>query len=333
MGIKEKELSIETLRGFAILFMVAGHVIGNDPGYGMKLPMEHSGWRYFYFCFEYLRMPLFTVISGYVYSLRPVGNSTLLGFYTGKARRILLPMIFVSTIFFLTQYFVPGTNTKPNLSDWWKIYFIEYQHFYFLQAIFLVFVFIGLIDHFKLMLSIRNWLILFLITVLIRNFIPRFYPNVFSVSDFFSLLPFFILGCGINRFSDLFSGKSIVRPATIIFILAMLLQQFIWFSGYKMNYLEINTLSLFVACSGIIVLFYIRENIPFMSKIGYYAYGIYLFHVFGTAGSRIILWKLGVNQNIIIFSVGLFFGIVVPIIIELILEKSKITRMLFLGLK
>jgi glucans biosynthesis protein C len=333
MGIKEKELSIETLRGFAIVFMVAGHVIGNDPAYGMRLPMEHSGWRYFYFCFEYLRMPLFTVISGYVYSLRPIGNSPIFSFYKGKARRILLPMIFVGTIFFFTQYFMPGTNTKPLLSDLWKIYVIEYQHFYFLQAIFLIFIFIGIIDHFKLMVTFRNFLILFLVTALLRNFIPRFMPNVFSVCDFISLLPFFILGCGINRFSDLFREKSIIRPATIVFILAILVQQFVWFSRYNMNYIEINTLSLFVACPGIIVLFYVRKNIPFMSKIGYYAYGIFLFHVFGTAGSRIFLWHFGVYNNILVFSSGLFFGIFIPVIIELILEKWKITRMLFLGLK
>ena len=333
MGIKVKELSIETLRGFAIVFMVAGHVIGWDPSGGMKLPMEHSGWRYFYFCFEYLRLPLFTVISGYVYSLRPAGDSAIFNFYKGKARRILLPMVFVGTAHFLSQYFVPGTNNPPILSDWWKIYFIEYQHFYFLQAIFLIFVLIGIIDHWKLMLSLRNWLIIFLIAALVRNFIPRFYPNIFSISDFFSLLPFFILGCGINRFSYLFTGKAFIKSATIVFMLTILLQQFIWFSGYKLNALEINTLSMFLACSGIIVLFYIRKNIPFMSKIGYYAYGIYLFHVFGTAGSRILLWKFGIVSNIMVFSIGLLMGILIPIIIEMILEKSKITRRLFLGLK
>jgi len=81
------------------------------------------------------------------------------------------------------------------------------------------------------------------------------------------------------------------------------------------------------------LLFYIKKNITIMSKIGYYAFGIYLFHVLGTAGSRIILKKYDVDERYILFTMGLIFGIGIPIVIELILEKSKILRRLFLGLR
>lgn len=332
-GTKEKELSIETLRGFAIILMVAGHVLGVNAETGMGLPAGHSGWRYFYYTFEYLRMPLFAAISGYVYSKRPAGNSKILTFYKGKARRILLPLIFVGTVHFLIQYFVPGTNIKKPLSDIWKIFFTAYEHFYFLQSIFLIFVFIGIIDHLKLMLSLRNWFIIFLITALTRNLSPHFYPNVFSINGFIMLLPFFILGCGIKRFPGLFSWKEFIKPVSVLFILAIFVQQYIWFSDYNMSTMEVNTLSIFVGFSGIILLSYFRKDIPLMSRIGYYSFGIYLFHVFGTAGSRIILMKFDVINNIIVFSMGLFFGILIPIVIELVLEKSKITRRLFLGLR
>ena len=333
MGIKGKELSIETLRGFAIILMVAGHVLGETPLTGMGLPAGHSGWRYFYYTFEYLRMPLFAAISGYVYSKRPAGDSPILTFYKGKARRILLPLIFVGTVHFLLQHFVPGTNRASHLSDIWKIFFTAYEHFYFLQSTFLIFIFIGIIDHLKLMLSVKNWFFIFLIAALGRSLIPQFYPNVFSINGFFMLLPFFVLGCGINRFPSLFTLKAFIKPVSILFMLTILLQQYIWFSGYNMSTLEISTLSMFVGFSGIIFLSYIRKDIPFMSRIGYYSFGIYLFHVFGTAGSRILLMKFDIVNNIIVFSMGLLFGILIPIIIELNLEKLKITRRLFLGLK
>jgi fucose 4-O-acetylase-like acetyltransferase len=330
---KGKELSIETLRGFAIILMVAGHVLGETPGTGMGLPVGHSGWRYFYYTFEYLRMPLFAAISGYVYSKRPAGNSKILTFYKGKARRILLPLIFVGTVHFLLQYFVPGTNSTPRLSDIWKIFFTAYEHFYFLQSTFLIFIFIGIIDHLKLMLSLRNWLVIFLLAAAARNIIPHFYHNIFSINGFFALLPFFILGCGINRFPNLFTLKAFIKPVGILFMLTIFLQQYIWFSGSIMSPLEINTLSIFVGFSGIVILSYIRKDIPLMSRIGYYSFGIYLFHVFGTAGSRILLMKFDIGNNIIVFSMGLLFGIIIPIVIELNLEKSKITRRLFLGLR
>jgi peptidoglycan/LPS O-acetylase OafA/YrhL len=166
-----------------------------------------------------------------------------------------------------------------------------------------------------------------------RNLIPEFYPNVFSINGFFSLLPFFILGCGINRFPDLFTLKAFIKPVGILFILAMLYQQYIWFSGSILSQMGIAALSIFVGTSGIIILCYIRKDIPLMSRIGYYSFGIYLFHVFGTAGSRILLSKFDIGNNAVIFSVGLSLGILIPIIIELNLEKFKITRRLFLGLK
>jgi glucans biosynthesis protein C len=331
MKSREKELSIETLRGFAIIFMVAGHVIGID-GSGMNLAKD-SGWSYFYFSFEYLRMPLFTVISGYVYSLWPIGNSGIFNFLKGKARRILLPMISVGTLHFFAQYFIPGTNAKFPLSDIWKIYIIAYEHFWFLQAIFLIFVLIAIIDSIKMMITFKNWLLVFLLAALIRNFIPAFSINIFSINGFFNLLPFFLLGCGIQRFNNAFSGKVIIKSGLLVFIVSVILQQYVWFSGFSINDFEYRILSLCVACSGIIIFFYIRKNIAFISKIGYYAYGIYLFHVFGTASSRIFLMKFGLNQHVIIFTAGLICGLGFPIIIELVLEKSKILRRLFLGLR
>ncbi len=331
MGPKKKELSIETLRGFAIIFMVAGHVIGGNPENGMKVP-DASGWRYFYYTFEYLRMPLFSVISGYVYSLYPIGNSSVFKFLKGKARRILLPLIFVGTTHFLVQHFLPGTNAKFPLSGIWKIYIFPYEHFWFLQSIFLIFISIAIIDHFKLAASVRNWSLIFLIAVLMRYFL--YVPDdFFSINGYLNLLPFFLLGCGIQRFEAIYTGKKIILIPLILFIITIIIQQYIWFSGTKLTLDETNILSLCVACPGIVLLFYIRKNIGIISKIGYYAYGIYLFHVFGTAGTRILLLKSGVDQNAIVFAVGLIFGLGVPIIIELIFEKSKVMRRCFLGLK
>jgi hypothetical protein len=328
---REKELSIETLRGFAIVFMVAGHIIGLH-GSGMKVP-EDSGWSYFYFSFEYLRMPLFTVISGYVYSLWPIGNLRIFNFLKGKARRILLPMVSVGTLHFLLQYFVPGTNAKFPLSDIWEIIYSPYEHFWFLQAIFLIFVLVAIIDSIEMMKTFKNWLLIFLLAALIRSFVPAFSNNIFSINGFFNLLPFFLLGCGIQRFNNTFFGKGIIRSALLIFTVSVILQQYVWFSGFIMNGLEYRILSLFVPCSGIIIFFYIRKNIAFISKIGYFAYGIYLFHVFGTASSRIILMKFGLNNHIIVFIAGLICGLGFPIIIESIIEKSKILKRLFLGLR
>lgn len=65
-----KNLTIETLRGIAILLVVAGHVIGSAPDGGMKIDFPHP-LRYLYLWIDYIQMPLFTAIAGWVYALKP----------------------------------------------------------------------------------------------------------------------------------------------------------------------------------------------------------------------------------------------------------------------
>lgn len=331
MGSGEKDLSIETLRGFAIVFMVAGHIIGGNLT-GMKVA-ENSVWRYFYFTLEYLRMPFFTVISGYVYSLRPAGNSNIFKFLRGKSRRLILPLFTVGTLHFLMQHFVPGTNVKLPIADLWKIYIFPYEHFWFLQSIFLIFIFIGIIDQLKQMDTFRNWLIILIAVILIRQFTPPLESDLFSVNRFLNLLPFFVLGCGIERYKDFFNSRLLIRILIVVFILCMILQQYTWFAGITLDLTQEKVLGIIEACAGITFVFFIRKNITLMSKIGYYAFGIYLFHVLGTAGSRIFLMKLGVAHHYILFIFGLIFGLGIPILIELVFERVWILKRVFFGIR
>lgn len=330
--LEKKDLSIETLRGIAIVMMVAGHVIGASTETGLRV-QDDSRLRYFYTSFEYLRMPLFTVISGFIYSLRPVESGRLLDFLRGKARRILFPLIAVGTLHFLVQQIIPGTNFKHEIEDIWRIYFFPYEHFWFLQAIFLIFVFIGLIDHFNLISSPKKWFIVLLLTALVRSFMPYFQGNFYCYKGFLNLLPFFVLGCGIKRYQDLFRSKIVIRGLLILFIIAVTLQQFSLLNNMSINGLRYTMISLLVAGPGITLLFYIRKNVPVLSKLGHFAFGIYLFHVFGTAGSRILLMNLSVEHITTLFSIGLLAGLGVPIIIELVIEKSQLLRLIFLGLR
>ena len=53
MANVEKNLSVETLRGIAILLVVVGHVIGSGPGGGMKIDFPHP-LRYLYVWIDYI---------------------------------------------------------------------------------------------------------------------------------------------------------------------------------------------------------------------------------------------------------------------------------------
>jgi fucose 4-O-acetylase-like acetyltransferase len=96
---------------------------------------------------EDLRMPLFTTISGVVYALRPVHElSGFPGLICGKVRRLLVPLHTVGALLFLMQRIAPGVNHRPELGDVWRICLYQYEHLWFLEAIFLVFLVVGLLD-------------------------------------------------------------------------------------------------------------------------------------------------------------------------------------------
>src|SRR5690606_1429875 len=118
-----RDEGIECLRGVAIILVVMGHVIGGTPEYGLKLP-EQSAYRYFFHdWFVHIRMPLFTVISGYVYAMRPITTMARVPrFVTRKCRRLLIPFLIAAVAFYLSQSLLAGLGIKEILSSIWKAF-------------------------------------------------------------------------------------------------------------------------------------------------------------------------------------------------------------------
>ena len=113
--------NIDELRGFACLLLVSLHVIGHSPEVGMRLE-EGSLLRYTADSWAFVRMPLFTFISGLVYALRPVRREHLPDFYSKKLRRLGIPLLIVAPIFFVLQAITPGTTATPGWYERLKIY-------------------------------------------------------------------------------------------------------------------------------------------------------------------------------------------------------------------
>jgi len=74
---KDKNHSIETMRGLACLMLVAYHVIGSNGSNGLQVP-DNGIVRHICDVLSYLRMPLFAFISGYVYGLCKINKDFML---------------------------------------------------------------------------------------------------------------------------------------------------------------------------------------------------------------------------------------------------------------
>lgn len=331
---RKKDTSIETLRGLAIILVVMGHVIGSASDGGMKVD-DDSFLRHLYFTFQYLRMPLFTVISGWVYALRPAQKDNLGSFTVKKVRRIILPLIFVGGAYYILQSLVPGTNFSYDLKDIWQIAIFPYTFYWYLQALFIVFLIVSVVDSKGWANTFTGWLLLFgasLILLFLRDmFIPQTFPNYFGFKGGLYLLPFFVIGVGIKRFKSYFDNKIFVWINAIIIVAGLVIQQLIWYDIIHYKLSSSGGLGLLIGVTGVIICLRIHFSFKWLVWMGSYAYTIFLFHSFGTSGGRIILNKIGIFSTPVVFFFSLLLGLFIPILIENILDKFGTTRMLFLG--
>lgn len=183
-GGKRKFENIETLRGLIIILVVLGHVIGVDGDGGMRVS-DDSIWRYLYVSIlKYMQMPVFTIIAGWVYALKPVTALSRSGFMKRKALRLLVPLVSVGTLYFIVMQIVPGTNVKEAFSSIWRIYIFPFSLYWYLPALFIVFAIVCWVDMRDGLLSFTNGLRFFLFSLIIllwRHFLPSSFPNLFGL--------------------------------------------------------------------------------------------------------------------------------------------------------
>ena len=325
-----KDLTMETLRGLAILLMVLGHVIGYSSDMGLKVK-DDSSWRFVYYVLQYIRMPLFTVISGYVYAYKPLARFSSTNQFLGrKINRLLIPLVVVATLFFIVQYVTPGTNAKVKIGDIWQIYFFHYAHFWFLQGMMVVFLIITALERTKLLNSLKSALVVLAISAAIF-LTDQPHIKFFSLNEVPFLLTFFILGLSLKRFYDSVFVKRTLIASAVVFCTAMVYQLSIFNTG--ISPLLNNTLTILVGATSCILLIRYAIKNNQLIWLGNFSYGIYLFHVFGTAAARMILLKAHITNNFIHVIAGLALGIGLPIILQLVIPRNSILALMFFGEK
>lgn len=331
-----KNLTIETLRGIAILLVVAGHVIGSAPDGGMKIDFPHP-LRYLYLWIDYIQMPLFTAIAGWVYALKPAAlPGGFVVFARKKAMRLLVPMIVVGTLYFVIQYLVPGTNNKGDITRMWRIYFFPYTIYWYLPSLFLIFMIQWCIDRYKKMESLRQWAVWCVIAILLSVVNDRgmmyVLPNLFSFKGALGQLPYFFAGVGACRFAREFRGAGcLVRLSLwVAAFLGVALIQVVWFASAEVAAVA-HELYVLTVIATLFLLLEMRVHNRFFVWLGGYAYSIYLFHGFGTAGGRILLKMLGVKAVAVVFPVVTAVASALPVVVDRVAGRYKAARVLLLG--
>lgn len=319
--LNDRQLRIDTLRGLACILLVAYHVIGSDQHSGLKI--ADGLYRNINDILAYLRMPLFTFLSGVVYAYRPFQTDTKT-FLLKKARRLLLPMLTVGTIFLLLQYFTaPG---EPVVENWYLVHIIPVAHYWFLESLFLIFILVACLEKNQLLDSYKPWAVVLFMASVAYSF--PIYGRYFSFSGFLYLAPFFFAGMGIERYGLM------KKPSKSLAWIALFLV-FGLFTLICVNILPkfgqrtLPTLLIGLAACTALLALGLKSRL--LANIGVFSYSIYLFHVFFTAFSRLVFNKIDSVPVELVFIVSLLAGLLGPIVTERILNQSDWLRVLLLG--
>jgi surface polysaccharide O-acyltransferase-like enzyme len=324
---------IQTLRGLACFLLVGFHVVGAHPTSGLHVDND-SVYRFFANLFLHVRMPLFTFLSGFVYAYRPVRDGQLRRFASRKIVRLLVPFFVVTTLFYVTALVVPVEVTgKLPLSDAWRVYLYPYVHFWFLQAIVLIFGVVAVLDRWKLMATPTRFAIVMSVACVIHVllYVEHDLESFFAYLKALYLAPFFLLGIGLNRFRTLLLRPSVIGASIVVFLIAMAIHgQEVWNDGaYQVR--EGTWLGLTIGVTAAIALVGVFPRLSLLERVGAYSFAIYLFHPFFVAGSRTVLKFAGLNMTAVAFAVCLIVGIVGPVILQRMIGDRPVAGRLLFG--
>lgn len=324
---KTLDFGINALRGFAILLVVIYHAVLLAP------PGSHPLYLEFQVFIRYMPLPLFTALSGYLYAMRRAERNTIGKSIRVKARRLLIPLFSATALMLLMRAVMPGANQVPDGADVLRAYFFRFEHLWYLQSLFLIFVVIALIDGFNLIRDVRGWFAVLVVWSAVSLVAPL--NAFFGYAGLVQLMPFFLFGYGLRRWPELLEARKITRLAWTTFLIGMLLLELDYHGVLHVPDIIVertSVLNVVAGCAFCFLCVRYRREVPGLGIIGVFSFSIYIFHTIGMAVANrvagITPWEEGVEGLV---ALKILLGVFLPILMELIIRRSAILRTLFLG--
>ena len=321
-----RDAYIDTARGIACTLLVAYHAIGSSPSSGLHVGYD-SVWRYFADLFIYFRMPMFAFIAGYIYGARPVTEDPR-GFIFGKARRLLLPMFTMGTIYAIADSFINSVRI-----DWITLYLVPTNLYWFLQSLFVIFLVVTILESLGLLANQLKFVIVLAAAISIQLTVQPDVPLTFTIQDAFGLngalylAPYFL--CGLFYFRFRF-GTKLLLPAVIIFIGAYGYAT-AGILGYAQFSPRCSIIALLIGITGPLVFLQAGWKNRLLAFIGANSYAIYLLHFFFTSSNRIVMHMLHIEAVDFLVVAGTAIGILGPVLVAKIARRFPTARTAFLG--
>ncbi|PCK08046.1 MAG: acyltransferase [Alteromonadaceae bacterium] len=324
--MESRERWVDYAKAIGILLVVYGHVARGLFNAGIDMPLEtyHLVESIIYT----FHMPLFFFLSGLFFyaSFLKYGARK---FIFRKIDVVVYPYLLWSIFQGLVEAYLSSyTNYIITYSEVFSLLWFPRAHFWFLYALFSVFVFASLIFTFT---AKKYVLPVFLASIALYMF-SRMLPS-WVLFDFISdNFVFFMLGIVFSLYA--WAERMSSKPLLCAIFVAFVVGQAVFHGYFGLNFEYRGFGSLFLASISILTvvslsMLFDPKRARLLAFVGSSSMGIYLMHVLAGSGIRVVLKSfLGVESYIVHLILGCGVGIFAPIIALLIIQRFKIPYIL-----
>lgn len=327
---------IDALKGFAILCVVLGHIAD---GYldGNTYPEANQALFCIYNIIFAFHMPLFMMISGYVYAVAyfdAEGRPDRRKLYRQVGNNVIVYALF-SVLFGLSKVLLSRYTNKPvALTDILLIWGKPIDLYWYLYSLVLLY----LLFTAPMFRKAEKRIVA---CVLLLASILSSYISVgwFQISRVLYYALFFYLGASDRRYSGWLIGKKMI--AISAFAVSIILCAVFWNRGpytareaaVFLNSIPVANVVIAIGIS--LMLWYLFGNVKwlaenrFLMMLGRYSLEIYVTHCFFTAGFRAVLPRTGVSNAYISVALNFIFSTSIPLVGALICKRLGIHDLIF----
>ncbi|WCT71888.1 acyltransferase [Sphingomonas naphthae] len=319
---------VQVARGLACMLLVLFHVIGGRQSDGLGIGDDEPLRLLLDFLLA-IRMPMFAAISGYVYALKPLDPARPGVFLRGKARRLALPLLSATTLFYLATLARQPVPAGAAVVGLLHAYVFSYAIYWFLQAMLLIFLILPLLER-RVLHS--PWGIGAAIAIAFLLTVPAEPIDFLSINGAFFLAPYFFVGIAARRFITL--TPAIVRLALAVLVVALgvhLAHVLTLPAGLRGG--RGTAVALVIGAIVPVLTIAYAPRIRWIAKVGAASFAIFLFHIFFVVPVRAVLLKVGVEDVATHILIGMAAGLIGPMVLERLLLLTPPIRRLFLGLR
>jgi len=320
--MQERNVWVDYAKAIGIILVVYGHVARGV--FNAGLPMDEAEFVLVDSIIYSFHMPLFFFLSGLFFfdSLQKRGRG---GLIINKIDTIAYPFIVWSLLQGLFEVALSNyTNGQVTLVEVFSLLWMPRAQFWFLYALFLVFV----VCTFLYAKADRRFFLPFVVLFGVL-FVFQQDLTINNMTRFIlGNTVFFALGVWFNEVKAFFLAR--YSSLTLVFGAMFIAGQYLFHVTFGMNYtdgglpvLALATVSIFFMVA--LSMWLGQYRLDWLLFIGASSMTIYLMHILAGSGVRVILSKfMGIDSITIHLLVGTLIGTAAPLVAQLIINRYRL---------